>query len=357
MTVPLLYIHGDDELLASRLVDRFALALATELGMPLERSEVLAEFTTAGVLAGRLLERMATPVMFGGGSLAIVSNPGALLRSNASRETILRAVELIAPGNALVFIEATKSNARGPASRRLADAVVAAGGRLAAAMAPRPSAIGAWIETEARERGLRLAPGAARELAERLGSRVTDGDVERRHLTRIASMELDKLDLLRSVDGRPVSPDDVRNLVAQTTPGSVWGLTDAVGERQRGRALQALDRLIEATPEPVILAVLHRRIVELLELGDRLASGAPLPVAARAMGITNEYRARTMSAQARNWTTLELQAALEGLLDLDAMVKGVRGSELDLAQRRLAFTLWVGDHIGQGGRSGRAQRA
>jgi len=48
----------------------------------------------------------------------------------------------------------------------------------------------------------------------------------------------------------------------------------------------------------------------------------------------------------------ELQRALEGLLELDAMVKGVPGSEADAAQRRLAFTLWVGDHARRGDERG-----
>ena len=67
-------------------------------------------------------------------------------------------------------------------------------------------------------------------------------------------------------------------------------------------------------------------------------------MAARAMGITSEFRARTLASQARNWTTAALANALSGLVDLDAMVKGVPGSETDTAQRRLAFTLWVRRH-------------
>jgi DNA polymerase III delta subunit len=108
--------------------------------------------------------------------------------------------------------------------------------------------------------------------------------------------------------------------------------------------MDALDRLVDDTPEPVLLAVLHRRVVELLELGDRLADGAALPVAARAMGINSDFRARTLAGQTRHWTTDELGAALAGLVELDAMVKGVPGSETDAAQRRLAFTLWVDRH-------------
>ncbi len=216
-------------------------------------------------------------------------------------------------------------------------------------MAPRPTALGAWIETEARDRGLSLAPGAARALADRLGSRVTQGDVDRRYLSRIASGELDKLALRHALDGGPVTADDVQALVAEATPGSVWALTDAVGERRVDAALTALDRLIDITPEPVLLAVLHRRVVELLELGDRLAAGTALPAAAREMGIASEYRAKTLAGQARLWSTAELVRALEGLVELDAMVKGAPGSEIDTAQRRLAFTMWVGDHAARNG--------
>jgi DNA polymerase III delta subunit len=344
MIAPLLYIWGDDDLIASRLVDRFERGLGAELGLPLERWDLRGDLATAAVGAAQLQERLATAVLFGGGTLAVVTNPGALVRRNDTRDRVVTALGTMATGNAAVFIEATRSSAKGPGPKRLADALTAAGGRIVPAMAPRPSSLGAWIETESRERGLALAPGAGRELADRLGARVTDGDVDRRFLSRIASGELDKLALRHAIDGGPVTVDDVRGLVAESTPGSVWALTDAVGERRGPAAIATLDRLIESTPEPVILAVLHRRVVELLELGDRIADGAALPAAARAMGITSEFRAKTLAAQSRRWTSDELTAALADLVELDAMVKGAPGSEVDGAQRRLAFTMWVRDH-------------
>ncbi len=346
MISPLLYIWGDDELLAQRLVKRFAAALEQEVGSPLERWDMRADPITAAGDAAQLYERLATPAMFGGGTLAVVANPGALVRRNDTRDRMVETIGLMAPGHALVFVEASKSNAKGPGPRRLADAVKAAGGTIRDAMAPRPTALAAWITEEARDRGLVLATGAARELADRLGARVTEGDVERRFLSRIASGELDKLGLRHAVDEGPVTAEDVRALVAETTPASVWALSDAVGERRVAVAVTALERLLDATPEPVLLAVLHRRVVELLELGDRVAAGAKLPDAARAMGITSEYRAKTLAAQARKWTTDELTAALHGLVELDAMVKGAPGFETDVAQRRLAFVLWVQDHSG-----------
>lgn len=359
MIAPLLYIWGDDDLLALRLVERFERGLSAELGSPLERWDLRGDLATAATGAAQLQERLASAVLFGGGTLAVVANPGALVRRNDTRDRVVAAISMLAPGNAAVFVEAAKSNAKGPGPRRLADAVVAAGGRVVSAMAPRPGALGAWIDREAHDRGLALASGAARELADRLGARVTDGDVDRRFLSRVASGELDKLALRHALDGAPVTVDDVRALVAESTPGSVWALTDAVGDRRVRDALTALDRLIDATPEPVLLAVLHRRIVELLELGDRVAAGTALPAAARAMGITNEYRAKTLAGQARRWSTEDLTVALADLVELDAMVKGAPGSEVDAAQRRLAFTMWIREHVtgGSGDRSGTRERA
>lgn len=348
MIPPLLYIWGDDDLMAERVVERFERALGESLGAPLERWDVKVELATAATAAARLEERLDTGVLFGGGTLAVVTDPGNLVRRNDTRDRVVAAIGRMAAGNAVVFIEAAKSGAKGPGSKRLVDAVSAAGGRVVSAMAPRPTSLGAWIETEARERGLALGPGAARELADRLGARVTEGDVDRRYLSRVAAGELDKLALRHALDDGPVTVDDVRGLVAEAAPGSVWALTDAVAERRCEAALGALDRLIDTTPEPVLLAVLHRRIVELLELGDRLADGASLPVAARAMGINSEFRARTLGGQARHWTTDELTTALADLVVLDAMVKGAPGYEADAAQRRLAFTMWVRDHATEG---------
>lgn len=346
--VPLLYVWGDDELAAERLVTRFAVALEGQFGAPLERWDLRARLDTAELDAAQLYERLATPAMFGGGTLAVVSNPGALTRKNEHRDRVLESIALVASGNALVIIEASKSNAKGPTLKRLADAVKDARGSIRAAQAPRPTGLGAWIADEARERRLDLGPGAARELAERLGARVTEGDVDRRHLSRIAAGELDKLALRHALDEGPVTPDDVRALVAETTPSSLWAVTDAVGDRRAEAAAVAIDLALEATPEPVLLTILHRRIVELLELGDRLAGGASLAEAARIMGIASEFRAKTLAGQARRWTTDELTEALAGLVELDAMVKGVPGSETDASQRRLAFLLWVRERVGPG---------
>jgi len=343
-TNPLAFFWGDDELSAARALDRFEATLAAESGAPMERWLLRGNRNQATGLIADLNERVATPVMFGGGTLAVVVNAGALVVKSEDRDAMLATMTVVAPGNALVILDASQSGAKSAVPKRLADAVAAGGGQVRQFQAPKGGGLTAWIDGEARERGLTLAPGTAKMLAERIGGNVQEKDAERRHQTRIASMELDKLALYRGT--APIGHDDVIALVAEAVPGSVWAFTDAVGERRVTQALASLDRLLENTPEPVLLAVLHRRVRELIETGDRLAAGERLPAIGKAMGVNSEYRMAKLRDQAKVWTTAELVAALDGLVELDAMVKGMPGEERADAQRRLAFSLWVIDHAG-----------
>lgn len=344
-TSPIAWFWGDDDLSAARAVDQLARTLGREAGAPLERWDLRGSLERASAQVAELNERVGTAVMFGGGTLAVVTGVGALARTNDRRDELIRTLGLIAPGNALVFLEATKTGVKGPSPKKLADAVVAAGGEIRAFVTPKAGSLTGWIEHEARDQGVTLGPGAAKEIAQRLGAFVTQGDVERRTQTWLAASELTKLALYR--EGGDVTVDDVRALVPEAVPASVWAFSDAVGERQRDRALDILTRLLEVTPEPILTNVLHRRVRELLEMNDRLSSGERLAAAAKSMGITSQYRAETLAGQARGWTVPELHAALDGVLELDAMVKGAPDTGQDAAQRRLAFTLWVVDHVGR----------
>ena len=246
----------------------------------------------------------------------------------------------------MAIVEETESGRREPPSPTLADAIRERGGFVDRFVAPREGALTAWIESRARERSIALGPGAARELATRLGGFVREGDAERRHQGRLAVIELEKL-ALRHADAAPVTVDDVRTLVAEAVPGSIWGFVDAVAMRQRARSLQLLERLIATTPAPVLLAVLHRRIRELIEIQDRLERGEAPGSLVRSMRLA-PFRAETLARQARGWTGPELDGALKGLLELDAQVKGVGGRASSEARDRLAFDLWITDRVAPG---------
>jgi len=341
-TAHVAYFFGDDDLTIDRAVRRFGSQLA-DGGEPLERWDLRGSRNGASAQIGELHGRVATPVMFGGGTLAVVTNAGALAVRVEDRDALLAVIPLVADGNALVFVEQSQSGAKYPGQTKLAEAVRGAGGQVRGIESPKEGALSAWIDGEANDRGIRLGVGAAKELATRIGGFVREGDAERRDQTRRASMELDKLALYRP--DAIVSPDDVRSLVAEAVPGSAWALADAVAERDAAKAIHLLDALAESMPEPVIVVVLHRRIRELLELQDRMPSAKSLGAAALAMGIKSEFRARRLAEQARKWQPDELIAAIDGLLELDAVVKGAPGRGGGDAHHRLAFALWIGDHV------------
>jgi DNA polymerase III delta subunit len=345
-TAPLAYYWGDDAYGLEAALDAFRADPARFPAGPPERWRPETDRGDPVRLLGEIRERLATGSMFGAGSVAILRGAGGLVRSNDQRDRFLEALTTVAPGNGLAVLEETDSGVKDPPSKTVAEAIRAAGGDVRPFVAPRQDALASWIDLRARERQIKLGPGAARELATRVGGFVREGDVDRLHQGRIAVNELEKLSL-RHADGGPVTVDDVQALVPEAVPGSVWAFVDAVGQRRRARALELLERLIEDKPAPVLLAVLHRRLRELIEVQDRLERGESPGSLVRSMRL-QPFRAETLAGQAGAWTGPELDAALNGLVDLDAQVKGVGGRSSSDARDRLAFDLWITDRVATG---------
>ncbi len=349
------YFWGDDAYSIDVAVDTFRTDATRFPGGAPERWRIRPDNNDPVRLLGELRTRVATGTMFGAGTVAILSNAGQLVRKGTDRAFLIETIGLIAEGNGLVVAEETDSGKKDPPAKALAEAIRAAGGEIRRFEAPREGGLAAWIEARARERHITLGSGAARELATRVGGFVREGDVDRRNQGRLAVMELEKLSLLHETtdidavrSGTPISVEDVQALVPEAVPGTVWGFVDAIGLRQRTRAMDLLEPLLDGTPEPVLLAVLHRRLRELIEIADRLAGGEAPGSLVRSMHL-QPFRAETLARQARAWTVGELSAALEGLLDLDARVKGVGGTTAGDGQIRLAFDLWIADRVGSSG--------
>jgi DNA polymerase III delta subunit len=108
-----------------------------------------------------------------------------------------------------------------------------------------------------------------------------------------------------------------------------------------------VERLVEATPAPVMLAVIHRRIRELIQVGDLMASGATPAEIMRTLKM-KQFPAEKLTKHVRHWTLEELEAALDGLLDLDVAIKGLDGQVVSDGQIRLQMTLWLAEHVARG---------
>ena len=199
-------------------------------------------------------ERVATAPLFGGGTVAVVVDPGSPPpvegrprgARGVDRRRSRRATRSCSSSRAT---PAPSGPRRCRASRRRCSRPAA---RRRRSRRREAAELAGWIDGPRHgARDARSSPGAAKELARRVGGFVQRG--RRRPAApwaRSPSRELDKLALYRPFD--PVTEDDVRALVAEVVPDSTWAFLDAVAERRPTSPGPLLDRLLETTPEPVV---------------------------------------------------------------------------------------------------------
>ncbi len=338
----LAFIGGDDAWAADRAVAELARDLAAD-GAPVEVWRLTGGDAQSGDLDA-LADRVATQPLFGGGTLAVVTDPAPMLRSTAGRERLLAAMDRIAPGNGLAFVALADPRARRPAAvDQLQQAVADRAGRVFALRAPTQERMQTFIVDRGREIGLEVEPAAARLLGERIGAWVREGDVDRRRQAQLAAAEVEKLGLFRP--GGRVGVEDVRSLVPEAVPGSAWAFLDAVGSRRTSEAGQLLGRLLaDGTPLPVLLVQLYRRVRSLIEVREHLDAGTPAAALPRLLKM-KAYPAQKTAEQARRWSLGELEAALEALFELDVSIKGIDGIAASEAELELALELWLVERV------------
>jgi DNA polymerase III delta subunit len=344
VTAALGYFWGDD----GYGLEQAAVGLGKRVAAADGPDVRLERWRTSGALATpeAIFERIATATMFGGGTLAIVTDPFPMIRSKAGLDAVRSLLGSVAPGNALVFVDPMERGAKkalAGARKALKTAVQSAGGETRLLLAPDYSAMPHWIDDRARELGIRLGRGAAAELARRVGATTRGGDIDRRDQGHLVVAELDKLSLLH-VDGSEITTEDVQALVLESDPSSTWEFLDAFGDRRIKPATEQFDRILQMTVEPVIIAQLYTRIRQLLELTDRRANGAGPAQLIATMRLAS-WQAEKLARMSVHWTVPELRRALEGLFALDVLVKGADGGTSTEEGRRLAFTLWLADTI------------
>lgn len=360
-TRPLAYFSGEDFWSIERAARDYRTALEAGAGgamdiwrAPTDDEDAGSEAAptdSAGRRRARVLDeiaqRLSTATLFGGGVLVMVRQPGWLLRESASRERLHALLDEVAPGNALAFLDLLAQTGKATAqSGELRDAVQARKGEVKEFPALSRERMEGWIASRAKELDFQLGPGAARLLAERVGAYVREGDVDRRRMSELANAELEKLALYRP--GGTVTSQDIDELVGAAVPGSTWAFLDAIGYRRADEAATLADRLLnEATPIPVMITQIHRRLRELVVLRDHLAAGTKPADVVKELKL-QPYRAQKLSEQAATWAQEELDDALEDLYRLDLHSKGIAadGSPRSLSEDKsqLALLAWVGTH-------------
>ncbi|MHB8793319.1 MAG: DNA polymerase III subunit delta [Thermoleophilia bacterium] len=195
---------------------------------------------------------------------------------------------------------------------------VAEAGQVLTYDAPRPSNLPAWVQEQAHDRGLKMAPAEARRIITLAGS-------DQRGI-------LSELDKLSTYLGRGnVEMADIEELCWVSPEVRVWDLTDALGARDRQAVFRHLEELLADRTAPTsVFFSISKHLKNLCVVVSAKERGEDVMGAAASLGL-KPFPARKLSDQSRNFAAAGLQQAVQILAELDADMKGRRDLRPDLA--------------------------
>lgn len=236
---------------------------------------------------------------------------------------VAEAMAALPPETTLVLI------GHGKVSNKLTQAVKALKGEVRVFDAPKPAEMPRYLVGQAAARGFTLAPDAARDLVQRMG---TD-PVRLGH-------ELDRLALWAGPDGE-VSADDLAAMVADISEAVVWSLADAVLDGNRAQAIRLGEELLDQGESlgGVVYAVADRLRKARLAL-KRLDAGMQARQVEGSLGMP-PWQARRLLGRLGKVTLDDLEQATEAIARLEHWTRG--GAEYD---DRLALTLTLREACG-----------
>lgn len=170
-----------------------------------------------------------------------------------------------------------------------------------------------WIRQRAKEHGHAIGPRAADLLAELVGADLCAlGDA------------LERVELYVG-KGAELTDEAVLECVANLNPASVWELVNAVGRRDAGGALSALERVFEPGDGPRLVGLLCWSARQLIRFGSARRAGLSADAAAQKAGVP-PFKVREVSDQLRQLPLERAEQWLEALAQVDFDLKG--GSRL-----------------------------
>jgi DNA polymerase III subunit delta len=175
--------------------------------------------------------------------------------------------------------------------------------------APPARALGSWVKDEAKARGVKMEATAVQRLADAVGA----------DLSRLA-LAVEQLGLYAG--DKPVTSDDVDDLIADTRERSVFELTDAIGAADRARALAAVASLCDQRESAVgVVVMLARHIRQLSLLHHMRTAHIPRGEWASKIGVP-PFVVDKLTSQAQRYTPRALAAATRRLAAADRALKG-----------------------------------
>jgi len=166
----------------------------------------------------------------------------------------------------------------------------------------------AWIQQRVKEEGGDITPQAVNLLAELIG-----GDLW------AMNGEIQKL-LLYSQE-RPISEDDVRQLVSYAQEANIFALVDAVAEGRTELAQRILHRLYDEGVAPTYILVMITRQFRLIAQARDLKKGLSRLQIQDRLGLKSSYGLDKTLSQARLYDFEGVKRAYDKLLETDLAIK------------------------------------
>jgi DNA polymerase-3 subunit delta len=182
----------------------------------------------------------------------------------------------------------------------------------------------AWIRQRVKAEGGDITPKAVDLLAELIGGDLwaMDGEIQK---------------LLLYSQERPVSEDDVRQLVSHVQEANIFALVDAVAEGRTELAQRILHRLYdEGVAPPYILVMITRQFRLIAQARDLRKGLSRLQVQDR-LGLKSSYSLDKTLSQAQLYDFEGVKRAYDKLLETDLAIKTGKYSD------KLALELLVAE--------------
>jgi DNA polymerase-3 subunit delta len=172
-----------------------------------------------------------------------------------------------------------------------------------------PRQVAPWVKAEAQAKGVKIDGPAISRLVDAVGD----------DLSRL-SLAVEQLGLYAG--DRPVTSDDVDDLIADTRERSVFELTDAIGSGDRARALAAVASLCDQRESAVgVVVMLARHVRQMSLLHAMRKQGVPKNELPSRIGVP-PFVVDKLIAQSRSYSPDVLARATQRLAAADRALKG-----------------------------------
>lgn len=212
------------------------------------------------------------------------------------------------PSTRLVFVESKPLNRANPI---LKQALQSANGYVREFRRLGDAELRDWVRRRARQKGTDITREAVALLVSSVG-----------HDLRLLDQELEKLAAYVSY-ARPITDREVRILVSAAHEANVFALVDALGLRNRPRALQQLRELLDSgASELYILAMIARQVRLILSVKDLAEEkGLDRQTIRRELRISHSFILDKLLRQSPRFSMEELEALQRAILKSDQAIK------------------------------------